>query len=90
MTSGLTVEKTFDAEVLSAVKKVVEEQGISQKDLAKNIGYSTAAINTYLNEKYQGKRLFCILHLLNTAGRNRKTRFHNHICLLIPQNLNFQ
>lgn len=80
MTSGLTVEKTFDERILSAVKKMIEEQGISQKDLAKNIGYSTAAINTYLNGKYQGNteefesNLKQYLNLANKKKAHKKVR----------------
>lgn len=41
-------------ELLTKLKLIVNEESISQKELAKKLGYSQAAVNTYLNNKYEG------------------------------------
>ena len=46
--------KSQNQQLLEDLKKIIKEQGISQKDLAKKLDYSQAAVNTYLNNKYDG------------------------------------
>lgn len=47
-------EKMQNMELLTRLKLVMDSEGISQGELAKKLNYSQAAVNTYLNKKYEG------------------------------------
>jgi DNA transposition AAA+ family ATPase len=51
-----TLQETKQANpsFITKLKEYMVKEGISQSVLAKKIGYSTAAMNTYLNNKYEG------------------------------------
>lgn len=47
-------ERKQNQQLLEDLKKIISSEKISQKDLAKKLDYSQSAVNTYLNEKYDG------------------------------------
>ena len=43
-----------NASLTEELRKIIRDENISQKEIAKKLNYSQAAVNTYLNGKYEG------------------------------------
>lgn len=50
----MTEKRQQNQQLLDDLRKIISSEKISQKELAKKLDYSQAAVNTYLNNKYDG------------------------------------
>lgn len=50
----MTEERQQNQQLLESLRKIISDEKISQKELAKKLDYSQSSVNTYLNEKYDG------------------------------------
>lgn len=71
----MTEERRQNQQLLNELKELIQEQEISQKDLAKKLDYSQSAVNTYLNEKYDGNldEFEAVLSKFLQMSRERKS-----------------
>src|ERR1039458_978352 len=47
-------ERSADPSLLTQLKEVVKREHLSNADIGRHIRYSSAAVSTYLNDKYHG------------------------------------